>query len=144
MAVDDLARADPLPRLIDWLGNHPAVVAELGGTGRVGLDNVPPYPRLRVVEVPGGSDRDLRWLIIKAIQIEAYGDLSGAPGKAALSRALYVALGALGELPDQAAPESAPIITSIRSSSAGSWSPEPSGQPRYVASVQVYVHPATS
>lgn len=140
MAVDDLARADPLPRVISWLGAHPALAAELGGAGRVGMFNEPPYPRLRVLDVPGGSDRHLTWLICKALQVEAYGDLSGAPGKAALHRALYVALGALMELPEQVVPAGQPVITAVRTQSAGAWSPEPSGQPRYVASLLVYAH----
>jgi hypothetical protein len=141
VAVDFLARADPIPRVISWLGTHSAVSAELGGSGRVGAYNEPPYPRLRVIDVAGGDDRQLLWLLTTGVQLEAYGDLSGAPGKAALRRALYVALGALMELPDQAAPEGGPVVTAIRSSTAGSWSPEPSGQPRYVASVRVYSHP---
>lgn len=141
MATDDLARADPLPRIITWLGSHAMVTAELGGAGRVGMYNEPPFPRLRVVDGPGGSDRQLTWLISKSIQIEAYGDLSGKPGKAQLHRALYVALGALMELPEQIAPPDAPVITAVRAQGAGAWSPEPSGQPRYYASVLVYVHP---
>lgn len=141
MATDNLARADPIPRIIGWLNTHSFVLSEIGGPGRVGPDNVPPYPRLRVLEVPGGDDRDLRWLLATAVQIEAYGDLSGAPGKAALRRLLYVALRAVAEIPDQAAPVGGPVITAVSSASAGSWSPEPSGQPRYVASVLVHVHP---
>lgn len=144
MAVDDLALADPLPRVMSWLGAHSAVTAALGGAERVGMFNEPPFPRLRVLDVPGGSDGQLRWLVATNVQLEVYGDLSGAPGKAALRRALYVALGALRELPDQAAPAGGPVITEVRSSTSGAWSPEPSGQPRYVASVLVYSHPLPS
>jgi hypothetical protein len=108
----------------------------------VGLYNEPPFPRLRVLDVPGGSDRQLTWLISTGIQLEAYGDLSGAPGKAALRRALYVALGALRELPDQPAPPEGPVVTAVLSQASGVWSPEPSGQPRYVASVTVFTHSA--
>lgn len=142
MAVDDLARADPLPRLISWLSGHTALRTELGGAGRVGMYNEPPYPRLRVIDVGGGSDRFLTWLLAVPVQLEVYGDLSGKPGKAQLRRILYVTLGALMELPDQVVPPNTPIITTVRSQSAGAWSPEPSGQPRYVANVLVYVHPA--
>lgn len=142
MAVDDLARADPLPRIISWLNGHAALGTELGGVGRVGMYNEPPYPRLRVIDVPGGSDRQLTWLVAVNLQLEVYGDLSGAPGKAQLRRALYVALGALMELPEQAVPADTPVITAIRSQSGGAWSPEPSGQPRYLTSVQVFSHPA--
>jgi hypothetical protein len=142
VAATDLARADPLPRVIAWLDGHPAVVEALGGAGRVGAGNAPPYPRLRVTDPPGGDDRRLLWLISTLVQVEAYGDLDGTPGKAALRRILYVALGALAELPEQDTPAGGPVITDVRSSAAGGWSPLPSGQPRYIATVQVWTHPA--
>jgi hypothetical protein len=140
VTATDLARADPIPRVVSWLADHPALAAELGGAGRVGLFNRPPYPLIRVTDPPGGDDRDLLWLIAKNLQLEAYGDLSGAPGKAQLHRILYVALGALMELPDQVITTGGPVITAVRSTGAVAWSPEPSGQPRYVATVHVYAH----
>jgi hypothetical protein len=123
-----------------WLSGHAAVTAAFGGADRVGAVNEPPYPRLRVIDT-GGDDRDLRWLIAQDIQVEAYGDLDGAPGKAELRRILYVALGALAELPDQPPAVDYPIITSVRSLRGGGWVPEPTGQPRYLAAVRVYAHP---
>lgn len=142
MAVDDLARADPVPRLIAWLNNDADVTAALGGTGRVSAYNEPPYPHLRVVETPAGIDGDLRWLIGPEVQIEAYGDLDGTPGKAALRRILYMALGSLVTVPDAVAPPEGPIITAVMSTRGGGWVPEPSGQPRYVATVRVWSHAA--
>ncbi|MEW9530760.1 hypothetical protein [Microbispora sp. NPDC049125] len=143
MGADDLARAHPLARVLAWLSSHPAVTAALGGPGRVGLYNEPPYPRLRVVDTNAGTDRDLRWLIAPEIQIEAYGDLDGTPGKAALNFILYTALGALKELPEQAAAPGEPVITHVMSSRGGGPVPEPTGQQRYVAAVLVYAHPGT-
>lgn len=140
MAID-IVRADPLPRVIQWLSGHAAVVAALGGPDRVGARNVPPYPRLIVTDPPGGDDRYMRWLMSKAVQIEAVGDLDGTPGKAALNTALYTALGVLAELPEEEAPPGGPVVTAVRSAVAGGWSPLPSGQPRYVATVQVFAHP---
>lgn len=139
--VLDLARADPLPRIISWLGTHPAVTEVLGGTGRVSARNEPPFPHLRVTDPPGGDDRSLRWLMSSAVQVEAMGDLDGTPGKAVLRQVLYTALGALVELPEQDTPEQGPVITAVRSSVAGGWSPLPNGQPRYLAILQVYSHP---
>lgn len=126
--------------MIEWLGTHPEVTAALGGPGRVNAVNEPPYPRLRVIDT-GGDDRGLQWLIATEVQVEAYGDLGGAPGKQELRRILYLALGAVAALPDQPTPEDGPVITAVRSSRTGSWSPEPSGQPRYVGAVRVYSHP---
>lgn len=140
MSAEDLARADPLPRVLSWLSAHPAVTAVLGGVGRVGAFNEPPYPRIQLLDV-GGDDRSLVWLIAPEIQVVAYGDLDGSPGKAALRQALYTTLGALAELPDQPTPDGQPTITAVASVRAGGWLPEASGQPRYVASVRVYTHP---
>lgn len=130
--------ADPVPRVLAWLEEHPQMVAALGGAGRVGARNEPPYPRLRVLDVPGGDDRDLRWLSATQMQIEAWGDMDGSPGKAELRRILYLALGVLTELPEQ---DGDPVITAVTSAQAGGWSPDPSGQPRYVAAVRVWAHP---
>lgn len=135
-----LADADPLPRVLAWLEGHAAVTAALGGPGRVGARNEAPYPRLRLLDV-GSDDRGLRWLIAPEVQIEAYGDMDGSPGKAELRRILYVALDALMELPDQPTPADTPVITAVVSARGGGWSPEPSGQPRYLTSVRVYTHP---
>lgn len=139
MAVDDLAAADPLPRVLAWLSGHPAVIDVLGGTGRVGGENVPPYPRLLLTD-PDGDDRDLRWLLAPVIQIEALDDLDGSAGKARLRRCLYVALGALKQLPDQEVPPGEPVITEVRGVRGGGWVPLPTGQGRYVASVRVWSH----
>ncbi len=117
------------------------MTAALGGSGRVGAFNEPPYPRLRVLDTPGGDDRDLKWLIAPEIQLEAYGDLDGSPGKAKLREILYVALGALMELPHQPPADGYPVITGVASSRSGGWIPEPSGQPRYVTAVRLWVHP---
>lgn len=143
MAAEDLADAHPLPRVLAWLSGHPAVTAALGGPGRVGRVNTPPYPRIRLTDTPGGSDRDVRWLIAPEIQVEVYGDLDGQPGNAALRRICYIALAAMRELPDQPTPPGGPVITYVTSSRAGGPVPEPSGQPRYVAACQVWAHPFT-
>lgn len=140
-AAENLARVDPLPRLTAWLSGHPAVVAALDG-GAVGPRNEPPYPCLRVLDPAGGDYRNLQWLVSVDIQLEAYGDLGGHPGKSALRRLLNTALGALAELPDAAAPPAGPVITAIASVPGGGWLPEPgTGQPRYIATVRVHLHP---
>jgi hypothetical protein len=139
VAVDDLAAADPLPRILAWLSGHPVLTAELGGTGRTGALNEAPYPRLRVNH-QGGDDRDLRWLIAPEYQIEALDDLDGTTGRARLHRLLYLALGALAELPDQVPAAGDPVITQVTSIRGGGWLPLPTGQGRYLAVVRVYSH----
>jgi hypothetical protein len=141
VAVDDLAAADPLPRILAWLAAHPVLAGELGGPGRAGALNEPPYPRLRVNH-QGGDDRDLRWLIAPEYQIEALDDLDGTTGRARLHRLTYLALGALAELPDQPVPPGGPVITSVTSIRGAGWLPLPTGQGRYLAVVRVHSHRA--
>lgn len=139
MPVDDLAKADPIPRIVAWLNSHSAVTAALGGTGRVSAVNEPPYPRLRITDV-GGDDRDLAWLVATDVQIDAYGDLDGSPGREELRRVLYVALGALMELPEQPVILTDVVVSRVQSLRAGGFVPEPSGQPRYLSVVRVMSH----
>jgi hypothetical protein len=142
MATADLAAADGLAAARTWLLSHPDVTAALGGPGRVGSRNEPPYPRVILSDTPGGSDRGLRWLLAPEVTVAVIGDLDGSPGKAELRRILYVVLGALLELPDvpQDAP-GVPVVTSVDSSAGGGWSPEPTGQPRYISAVRISIHP---
>lgn len=140
-AVDDLPRADAVPVVIAHLAGHPAVTAALGAAGRVGLYNAPPYPCLTVTDTVGGGDGDLRWLLSPEVEISAWGDLDNGPGKAELRRILYVALGALTELPERAPAVGEPVVTEVRSSRPGGYVPEATGQPRYLAAVRCWVHP---
>jgi hypothetical protein len=139
VAVDDLAKADPIPRVVAWLNDHPAVTSALGGANRVSAVNEPPYPRLRISDV-GGDDRDLTWLIATDVQIEAYGDLDGAPGREELRRILYVALGALVELPEQPVALTDVVVSRVQSLRAGGFIAEPTGQPRYLSVVRIMSH----
>ncbi|MEV8634272.1 hypothetical protein AB0395_21715 [Streptosporangium sp. NPDC051023] len=139
MDVHRLARTDPIPRVIAHLSSHPEVTAALGGPDRVGLDNVAPFPRL-VITDPPGDDRNLIKLVISTVQIEAYGDLDGTIGKGALKALCYLALAALKELPELPTPPGGPVITEVLGGVGVGWSPEPSGQPRYVAQCRIWSH----
>lgn len=143
-----LPATDPVPLATWWLGQHAAVTAALGG-GHISMWLEPPYPCLRLVDTSAGSDGDLLWFTSPEIQVEAYGDLDGSPGKQALRALLYTALGAFRELADvpwpyEGAPSGVPVVTWAASSRAGGYSPLPSGQPRYIAAVRLYCHPAVT
>jgi hypothetical protein len=142
-----MAATDPVPLVSWWLANHPAMIAALGPAGHVAPKNVAPWPCLTVTDGGGGSDGDLLRLISPAVQLEAYGDLDGVPGKAALRGLLYTALGALRELADApwpypGAPLGCPVVTFTASSRAGGWMPLASGQPRYIGAVRIFCHAA--
>lgn len=136
-----LADVDPFPTVITHLGNHVVVTENLGGPGRVGDANKPPYPRIRVSDPPGGRENLQSWVIGVPVRLEALGTLDGPTvGKAQLRRILYVALGALTELPDVPVEDGQVIITDVGSSIAGGYVPLADGRPRYVATVMVTAH----
>src|SRR4051812_35940944 len=120
----DLSTADPIAVVLGWLRQHPAVLAELGNDpAHVSGVNEAPYPHVRVTSGPGGSDRDLRWLIAPEVLIEVYGDQAGAPGEAELRRLLYVVLSAVKELQDQPFGPDEPVVSAIRSANNAISSP---------------------
>ena len=90
---------------------------------------------------PPGDDRTLVHLIAPVVQIEVYGDPDGSPGKPALRRILYTVLQSLARLPETPTVAGEPVVTAVVSTGGGGWSPEPTGQPRYLATVRMYMHP---
>jgi hypothetical protein len=143
----DLAAADPVAVVVARLRGSDKVKTELGFTAdddvddHIGLRNVVPYPRLIVSDPPGGSLRGLRWLMSPIVQVEAVGDLDGRPGAAALRRLLLVALQEVAGVPETPSMPGEPVVTNIGADGSLGWVPLPNGQPRYLSSVQVFLHP---
>jgi hypothetical protein len=135
VATADLAAADPLAAARTWLLSHPAI------TWPIESRNQAPYPCVVLTDPPSGSMRGARWLIAPELTLHALGDPDGSTGKAELRRILVVTLSALIELPDYPTAPGAPVVTNVESSGSVGWSPEPTGQPRYVTSVRMYMHP---
>ncbi len=136
-----LTEADPIAAVRPRLLASSDVTAALGGDNRVRARNEPPYPCAVLTDVPG-SDLGLRHLIAPVLQVEVLGDMDGTHGKPQLRRALYTILETIAKIPDtvQADPTLA-VITAVVSTGGGGWVPLPTGQPRYLATVQVYMHP---
>jgi hypothetical protein len=143
MAPHPLTEVDPAALGISYLSGHPDVVAALaayGGTaGRVAGVNRPPFPRITVSDPPSGFGR-LVWLVSPALQIEVIGDLDGTPGKAALYKLAMTAVGALVQWPEQTFGPDDAVITQVVAQMPG-WMPLPTGQPRYVSTATVWMHP---
>lgn len=143
----DLAAADPVARIVAWLRARPKVKIELGlapdadARDYIGDRDLAPYPRLLVSDPPGGTMRNLRWLMAPAVQLEAIGDLDGRPGKAQLRRILLVALQEVALLPEQPAQPGEAVITNIGGDGSIGGVPKPNGQPRYLATVYPSIHP---
>ncbi|MFJ1706841.1 hypothetical protein [Kitasatospora sp. NPDC088346] len=138
----DLASLDAELLAVEWLSNHEELTGVLGSKGRVGARNAPPYPRLRITQVPGGSVPGWRWLGTFHLQVEALGDLDRSTARPSLRLAFTTAVKALHELAARPALPGQPVVTAVQALSAGGWLPEPTGQGRYVGVVAVTAHPA--
>ncbi|MFC8717957.1 MULTISPECIES: hypothetical protein [Kitasatospora] len=140
--MSDLGSLDPEELAVTWLSGHAELTGALGGPGRVGARNTPPYPRIRITQVPGGSAPGWRWTATFHLQVEALGDLDRSTPRPELRKAFTVAVKALHELAGQQAVPGRPVVTAVRALSAGGWLPEPTGQGRYLVVVAVTAHPA--
>lgn len=141
----DLAAADSLPVGRLHLRAHPVVLGLVGDDPdrACGYHNRPPYPRLVLRHTPSGSDRGLLWLMEQVLQLEAYGDPDLSTGDDVLRALLYAGLGALAELPDLPQPlaPGLAVVTNVGSRGSGGPSYEPTGQPRWVGTLAMSVHP---
>lgn len=139
-----LADADPVATALAWLQAHSAVLAAFGGVTHISGLNEPPYPHLRVAASPGGEDGDLVWVVSPEVLVETYGDLDGSPGWAALRRLHYVALLAAKELPGRTHTTATTVVTDVRPASSAQPLPLPLGQPRWVSTLRLTMHPAVA
>lgn len=144
--MGDLVDTDVLALTRRYLLTLDSVSEVLGGQGRVGPRNEPPYPMLRLTDPPG-DDRALNHLIAPLVQFEMYGDPAATGQKPLLRKALYRVLSEMALLPERQATrefehrDGEPWVTAVVSTGGGGWVPEPSGQPRYLATLRLYVHP---
>lgn len=137
-----LADTDAIAIVLGWLTGHAGVLAAFGGATHVSGLNEPPYPHLRVAGSPGGSDGDLTWVVSPEVLVETCGDPDGSPGSAALRRLHYVALLAAKELPGRAHTSATPVVCDVAPTSSAQSLPLPLGQPRWVSTLRVTLHPA--
>lgn len=133
-----------------YLAGHADVRAALPAhpldpdTANVVADVAGPYPCLRLVGTPAGTELNLRHRVVQELLVEAWGDPDAAPDPTALRAVLYVALRALAELAeDDGAPVEGIVVSHVASSQPGTYLPDPTGQPRYLAGVTITAHPAT-
>lgn len=138
--MGDLSTVDPIAVARTWLNSRTAVTDALGGPDRIGPYNEPPYPRVRLTDPPG-NDRDLTHLVAPLLQVEVYGDPDGSIGKPELRRILYIVLQELRAIREQEFGPGETVVTDVVSTGGGGYSPEPTGQPRYLATVALYMHP---
>lgn len=141
MTADPIESIDVVARVVAHLAAHPRVVAVLGDGHRVGGRNQPPYPRVRVTQPPGGSLREGRWLLAPTVEVEVLGDVDGSPGDPAMVAAWTATIAALRDLPDQPHVPGLPVVTAVTFPGGGGSSPEPNGQPRWLFTAQIHVHP---
>jgi hypothetical protein len=145
VAPHPLVEVDPAALAITYLSGHPDVAAAFaaygGAAGRVAGVNRPPYPRITVADPPSGSQL-LTWHVSTWVAIEVIGDLDGTPGKSALRHIAMTVIGALAQWPDATFEPDDPVITQVMAQIPG-WAPLGTGQPRYVGTATVWLHPPT-
>lgn len=142
--MGDLSTADPIATALAWLQGHASVLAQFGSVTHVSGLNEPLYPHLVVTPSGGGTDRDGVWLVAPEVQIETWGDPDGSPGRAELRRLHYVAVMALKELPRRAHTTATTVVTAVAPTSSAVWSPDPLGQPRWLGTFSLSLHPAVA
>ncbi|MFG6197756.1 hypothetical protein [Nonomuraea sp. JJY05] len=139
--MHSIADADPTPPAIDVLTGSARLAAELGGTGRVGAQHVPPYPRLRVRPTPGGSENLQTGEMVVRLKLEALDSVEAPVGEFRLRRILYVALEELTTLTGLPHEEGQVVVTEVRSAVGGGPVAEADGRSRYIATASIYCHP---
>jgi hypothetical protein len=136
-----LADADPVSEILAWLQQSPAAAEALGGPGRVSGIPEAPWPHLRVTHGPGGDLRDLTWAISPEVTLEVYGDPGGWPGQAELRRILLRCAEAAKARVEAPHTAGRPVISGIRPSGVLVWAPLVDGQPRWLMTLSVTLHP---
>ncbi|MBG0818991.1 hypothetical protein [Planomonospora sp. ID82291] len=134
-----LVDADPVPAALAHLTASTRLAAELGGAGRVGAEHIPPYPRLRVQTIPGGSDDLLTGESTVLLRLEALDSLEAPVGTFRLRRILYAALTELADLPAVPAGEGEVVITNVEAQGVGPVA-EADGRSRYLATAVISCH----
>ncbi|WP_435059865.1 hypothetical protein [Streptomyces sp. bgisy060] len=141
MTLLNLANADPVSVMLAWLQHHPRVAEALGGPGRVSGIPEAPWPHLRVMHGPGGDLRTLTWATEPEVILEVYGDPGGWPGQAELRRVLLTCATAATGLTEAPHSPDQPVVSGVRPSGALLWAPLVDGQPRWIMSLSVALHP---
>lgn len=138
----DQSDADPVAAALGWLRAHDVAVDVFGGPEHVSGLTEAPWPHL---SVSNGTNGDLRggvWSGEHEVELEVVGSPDGAPGKAALWRAAMKTIRALVDMPEQAYQSvTDPVVSFVRPTGVAIWAPMSNGQPRYITSVMVTIHP---
>lgn len=143
---------DPVALVVAELAHHQGlegVVAQApDGAYNVSGSVLGPWPCLRVLETPAGSDRRLLHDTEPELQLELWDSPLPAEqlGPTELRRRLYVVLQLLVDLVETREwLPGEPVLARVRSTTRGQYLPDPTdGQPRYLATVATVVHPATA
>lgn len=144
--MPSLADADPIALVVRYLDSRSRVIEALGGEGRIGMLNEPPYPRV-VLGNPPGDDRDMQHLVAPLVQFEVLADPEDTGAGQALRRILWTILEELRALPERQALQEfnhladEPWVTGVTSTGGSGYVPLPTGQRRYIATVRLHMHP---
>lgn len=141
MSAPVLVAADPAAFIVRYLAQHPVLLEALGGPGRVGPRNRPPYPRVVVTDQPGGQIRPTVWAIDTEYLFEIMGDPDGSQGRQQLRAIMLTVEGLMAELPAAAREPGDPVVTAVSFYGSGGFTETADRQKRYIATATVTSHP---
>lgn len=144
MADVDLAAADAVAVVHQWLRDHPDTVTILGGPEHVSGLPEAPWPHLVVAAAPGGDPRDFVWSSEQGVDLELWGAPDGAPGQAELWRMAVRLVQRVKQLPEQEVDTGQPVVARVRPSGVVNNAPTTQGQPRQTVGLIVAIHPPVS
>lgn len=142
-AAEHFAAADPLPAVLEWLRQHPAITAAFGGPDHVSGVMEAPWPHLCVTPGVSSDLRDLQWDTVSDVTLDVYGDPAGWPGPAELRRLLLLAARICSEIPPSSGAPELPVISAVAPSGLLAAIPLQNGQQRWTLGLRVTSHPAT-
>jgi hypothetical protein len=148
--VADLADADAVAVVIDWLGSHDRLttaltaldIGEVDGADHISGIPEAPWPHVVVTEGAGGDLGDLRYWSIPEVQIEVFDDYEGSTGEAEIIRIAKIAVMAVRELTERVdVPPGEPVVPYVRATSGLFPEPAETGQNRAVVTLALTIRP---
>lgn len=139
MAFED---ADAVAEVLTWLRQHPAAAAYLGDPPSISGELEPPWPHLIVTEGTGGDLREMQYGHEQEVEFQLVSHPTGAPGKAALRKAIVALMRAVTELPERDVTlASQAVVSRVKPSGTLHYDKLSTGQLQYTGSLSVTIRP---
>ncbi|MET8696965.1 hypothetical protein ABZV65_30995 [Streptomyces bauhiniae] len=136
-----LEDADPVAVLLAWLQQSDEAADALGGPDRASGIPEAPWPHLMLDHGPGGDLGAMRWVTSPEVILDLRGHPGGWPGKAELRRILVRLVKAAQAIVEAPHVPGRPVVNKVAPSGLLVWAPLIDGQPRWLITLGVTLHP---